>query len=554
MIAFTLALITSAFLAHAPVQDAPTAATTAEVQTPAQRLIELGQRENRVSEHLEALCEQFPHRLLGSKGLSDACNWAEARFAAMGLDARQEKWGSVPVGFERGPQVGKLLVPEERPLSFVTNAWTPGTVGLAAGPVVLEPKALADFDPALYKDAWILRRGRGDRPEASERRELDAKLIEAGVLGELRDGGRNPIVDGRYTIDWNDLPQWVSIKLVREEFAHLTNLVEAGEVVTQVAFQIDNRFVEGPIDQFNVIADIKGSEFPDEYVIVGGHIDDWDAAQGAQDNGTGMATTFEAARLIMASGIQPRRTIRFMFWGGEEQGLLGSAAYAKAHPEVCAKTSAVLVHDGGGNYLSGIAGPAALVEDLRTVFAPLATLNPDMPFEVKENRGLSTWGASDHASFVAQGVPGFFWNQTGELDYDYVHHTRFDTLDQVNPEYQKHSAIVVAVGAMGLANLDHMLDRTDLIRQTTMPSNRRTMGVFLEGNLVTGVVDGGQAAKLGLKENDLIIAVDKVAVGSREEIVTEMHKGDPKKTVTIQRGETKLDVVFTWEQPKKDDK
>lgn len=548
------ALFASAVLALLPTQDPVEASASPAARSVADQLIELGLTDNRVGEHLAEICNRYPNRLTGSASLNAACDWAEERFRAMGLEAWQEQWGEFPVGFARGAQIGKLTAPDKRLLTFVTNAWTPGTDGMQSGPIVFEPKALDGLVAADWTDKWILRRGRGDRPSARDRRALDEFLLAAGVLGELRDGGRNPIVAGRYRIEWDNLPELVSVKLVRDDYDALLELARAAETgegeAPEAAFLIDNRFIEGPVPQFNVIADIKGSEFPDEFVIVGGHIDAWDPAHGAQDNATGMSTTFEAARLIMASGIQPRRTIRFMFWGGEEQGLLGSRAYAEANPVVCAQTSAVLVHDGGGNYLSGIAGPPALVEDLRTVFAPLAQLNPDMPFTVSENRGLSTRGASDHSSFIAQGVPGFFWNQSGELDYNYIHHTRHDFLSEVNPDYQAHSAIVVAVGAMGIANLDHMLDRTGLIREAPMPSNRRTMGVFLEENLVTGLAEGGQAEQLGLKDGDLLIAVDGVAVGSREEVVAELHKGDPKKRVTVQRGEEKLEVVFTWEAPK----
>lgn len=523
----------------------------AELAANAQVLIELAQGDNRSWEHLAEICNRFPNRLSSSVSLNAACDWAEERFRAMGLEARQEEWGTFPVGFDRGPQFGKLVAPEERSLAFVTNAWTAGTLdadGNAVteeGAIRLEPKEL-DFDPSDFEGAWVLRRARGDRPAAKDRQALNDKLLAAGVLGELRNGGRNPIVDGRHNISWDDLPQWVSVKLVVDDYDALVELTKQGDEAPRAAFHIDNRFVPGPVPQYNVIADIVGTEFPEEYVIVGGHIDAWDPAEGAQDNATGMATTFEAARLIMASGLKPRRTIRFMFWGGEEQGLFGSRAYAKAHPEVCANTSAVLVHDGGGNYLSGIAGPAALVGDLRLVFGPLEGLNPDMPFEVRENRGLSTRGASDHSSFIAEGVPGFFWEQSGTLDYGHIHHTRFDHLTEVDRAYQEHSAIVVAVGALGLANLDHLLDRTDLIRATPMQSNRRTMGVMLEENLVTGVIEGAQAETLGMQEDDVIIAVDGVEVGSREEVVAELHKGDPQKTVTVLRGESKLEFKFAW--------
>jgi hypothetical protein len=144
----------------------------------------------------------------------------------------------------------------------------------------------------------------------------------------------------------------------------------------------------------------KGSEFPDEYVIVGGHLDSWDGAQGAQDNGTGVATTLEAARLIAHSGVKPRRTLRFLLFGGEEQGLFGSEFYVKEHKDQLEKTSIVLIHDGGGSVLRGITPNYRMLPDFERVFAPLAGADPRFPFEVREVEGLQNSGDSDHAPFI----------------------------------------------------------------------------------------------------------------------------------------------------------
>src|SRR5262249_11552950 len=150
----------------------------------------------------------------------------------------------------------------------------------------------------------------------------------------------------------------------------------------------DNRFVQGPIPQYNVIADLVGTEKPDEYVIVGGHLDSWDGAQGTVDNGTGSATTLEAARLLAAVGAKPKRTIRFMLWSGEEQGLFGSENYVQKHPELLPKISVVLVHDEGTNYLSGLGVPHAMFGALQEALAPLVDLDPDYPFKLSQVEGL----------------------------------------------------------------------------------------------------------------------------------------------------------------------
>lgn len=522
----------------------------------AQVLIDLAGGDNQVDTHLIELTETFGPRLTGSTSLTKAGEWAKERFASYGLEVSVERWGSFPVGFDRGTDTGFLIAPELDielgiELDFVTNGWSAGTDGPTRGSVVLEPLQVEEFDAELYKDSWVLRRPRRERPKTALRKELDGLLKEAGMLGELRNGGANPVVGGAYRISWDNLPTLPSIRLVSNCYDDLIAKLEAGEAV-EVEFNLEHTFVEGPIELYNVIADIPGTEFPNEYVIVGGHLDSWGAAVGAQDNGTGCATTFEAARLLAKSGLKPRRTIRFMLWGGEEQGLLGSRAYAVAHPEVCAGTSAVLVHDGGGNYLSGIQGPAALIDDLHKVFEPLKALNPEMPFRVRENKGLSTMGMSDHASFTQSGAPGFFWDQSGELDYNYVHHTLHDTVDEVNPEYQRHSALVVAVGALGIANLDTMLDRTKLIRERPQRrSNRRTMGVYLEENNINDVIEGSLAAKAGWLAGDVIVAIDGVSVETQSEIVAELQKGEPKKVITLVRGKEKIKSTLEWPSKKK---
>ena len=247
---------------------------------------------------------------------------------------------------------------------------------------------------------------------------------------------------------------------MRKPFDEIAGWLKEGKPVT-LEFDIRNHFKKGPIKLYNVIADIPGSERPDEYVIVGGHIDSWDGATGATDNGTGVATTLEAARILMKAGVKPRRTIRFMLWSGEEQGLLGSAAYVKAHKDLMPKISAVLVHDGGTNYLAGIGATEAILSDFEQVFAPVKDLDPQYPFELRKVAGL-TGGGSDHASFLTANVPGFFWRQSGKARYQHTHHTQFDTFDAAVPEYQRHSSLVVALAAYGIANLDHLLSRDKL--------------------------------------------------------------------------------------------
>jgi carboxypeptidase Q len=354
------------------------------------------------------------------------------------------------------------------------------------------------------------------------------------------------VTGGMHRISWDKLPTLPSVTLLRKQFDELAASLKDGKTV-ELEFDIRNYFKKGPIKLYNVIADIPGTDLPDEFVIVGGHIDSWDGATGTTDNGTGVATTLEAARILMKAGAKPRRTIRFMVWSGEEQGLLGSAAYVKAHKDVMPKISAVLVHDDGTNYLSGIGATEAMMSDFELVFAPVKELDPQFPFEVRKVPGLSG-GGSDHASFLTANVPGFFWRQAGKARYQHTHHTQYDTFDAAIPDYQKHSALVAAVSAYGIAGLDHLLSREKL-RAPRNAGGRRTLGVQLDELTVTEVEDDSVAQKAGMKDGDLIVKIDGTKVGDRSEITGLIRAGSTTKIVTVLRNGKEVDLKFSWEPP-----
>ncbi len=294
---------------------------------------------------------------------------------------------------------------------------------------------------------------------------------------------------------------------------------------------------------FNVVADIEGTTKADEYVILGGHLDSTPHGAGATDNGTGVAAVMEAARILAAAEAAPLRTIRFILFGAEEIGLVGSNSYVADHPDLLPKISAVYVMDFGADYLSGISATEPLKADITTAFAAAAGLDPDMPFAVEDvvylpahdpncasamrtvsvaagetrviesgscgtARGVAearnpesacgststtaikppgcipqaaksadddrtesacgtvpgaiSQGSTDHAPFLVAGVPAFFLKQQGTPSLQYPAHTSGDTADKVVPQFLRHSAAVLALGAYGTANLDNMLSREKL--------------------------------------------------------------------------------------------
>ena len=309
-------------------------------------------------------------------------------------------------------------------------------------------------------------------------------------------------------------------------------------------------FKKGPVPLYNVIADIPGTDKPDEYVVIGGHIDSWDGAEGCTDNGTGTVTTMEAARLLMKAGAKPKRTIRFMLWSGEEQGLLGSASYIRRHKDVLPKISAVLVHDGGTNVVSGISSVKALTPIFDKIFAPIKELNKDFPFNIKEGKTLPLGIGSDHDAFLRAGVPGFFWHQRGKQDYNHEHHTQYDTYEAAVTEYEQHTAMVAAIAAWQIANLDALLPREGILGGGGGPARQgRMFGIQLgEGTTVDSVSPGSPAEKAGMQDGDIIIKVGDTEVKNRDGLNKARDAAPKTTTVVVKRGDKEVTLKLTFDE------
>lgn len=513
-----------------------------------QKIVELGLTQSRVQGHAHYLTEVIGPRLTASHALMDAEAWARGQFESWGLAARLEPWGSYPVGFDRGPQGGGMISPQLVPYEFITPSWTPGLSGPARGKAVMLPESLKQIarSPDQYRGVWIVEHARDSGPtlEASEREAMESRLRELGVLGYIspdRDA-RGEVVHtfGRHIIEWGALPDDVRINLRSDQHADLVQRLAAEQAVL-LEFSIDNRFFRGPVQLYNVVADIPGTEKPDEYVIIGGHIDSWDGATGAVDNASGVATAMEAARLLMAAGARPKRTIRFMLWSGEEQGLYGSAAYVAAHPALHDKISGVFVHDGGTNYLSGLRVTPEMRNQVETALAPLKRLAPsEKPFTIELTDHLRP-GSSDHDSFLAAGIPGFFWNQSGRSKYPCMHHTQLDEFPMIIDGYQRHSAVVQAVTALQIANADELLDR-----RNALPVHRRQLNADHDWAKIKKVHPGGKAAKLRLRPGDVIKSVDGVAVSTSSRTRSELNRGAPVKVLKVARKNREFEVTIDF--------
>ncbi|NRA95679.1 MAG: M20/M25/M40 family metallo-hydrolase [Planctomycetes bacterium] len=530
------------------------------------KIVEEGQQRSHVMDHLNHLTNRIGPRLTGSDRLTQAADWAVEQLQSWGLDAKKEQWGTFPVGFNRGPSSGRMLEPKEMAFTFATRAWSAGTTGRAKGEAIMAPKDVAGVRRLAGKLAgkWIVkessgrggRRGRrrggagGGNSAAREAADLLTELCKKeGALGTITSSGQEIVkTSGNYRISWDTLPTDVAITVTKSNFDALQKALKGSKKVV-LEFDIRNWFKKGPIPLYNVIADLKGTEKPDEYVVIGGHLDSWDGATGTTDNGTGSSTALEAARILATCGAKPKRTIRFMLWSGEEQGLLGSAAWCKQNQDMLGKISGCFVHDGGTNYVGGIRGTPTQQEQLKEALGPCTKVSSKLGFTIGETRSLRG-GGSDHGSYLAHGVPGYFWSQKGRATYSYGWHTQNDTYDLAIPEYQRHSATVIALGAYGIANLDKLLDRTNMRSTSEATPLERRLGLdFTRGTLkVSGFADErGVAARAGVKKGDVLVELDGVKLkGDRFILRATANNGEPKKKLVLDRGGKKveLDVNF----------
>ncbi len=239
-----------------------------------------------------------------------------------------------------------------------------------------------------------------------------------------------------------------------EDYAMLYRLASRpAPAKTRVAVEVTNKLIPGPVPVYNTVGDIVGKEKPNEYVILGAHLDSWDLGQGATDNGTGSMVVLEAARILTAAKVQPRRTIRFVLFTGEEQGLHGSKAYVNKHKDELERISMCLVHDTGTGKVEGIGlqGRTVLLPIMRSELVSLKDLGLS-----EINAG--SMGGTDHLSFEDKGVPGFACRQD-PAEYRFTHHSQSDTLDKAKEADLIQGAQVMAVAALRIANLDLMLPR-----------------------------------------------------------------------------------------------
>jgi len=428
--------------------------------------------------NLEYLTTQIGPRLTGSPQMQAASAWTLKRFQDYGIDAHLES-ADIAHSWTRGVETAEITSPIQRSIGIRAMGWSKATHGDVSGNVVaLDIHQPSDFDAykGKLKGAIVLTTKPADLSKAEanpenaydaviplqhglkpagmgfrERAQLIRHISEEQPALVLLDSGKPDSLfnmTGGFN-SYQPSPAPIAF-LTHEDYDLVWRLLQAGPV--KMSANLQNTFSDKPAPAAITVAEIKGSDLPDERVVVGGHLDSWDLGQGALDNGTGAMAVLEAARTLKALGWRPKRTITFVLFTGEEQGGIGADTYVKNHASELSKTDGVLILDTGTGKVYSIAlenlwGTASLMTE---IYRPLQ--------EVFDMQPLSTryFGASDHVEFLDKGVPAYFCMQL-PAQYREAHHSQTDTFDKVVPGQINQAAAFLAGWAWNVSEMPQPL-------------------------------------------------------------------------------------------------
>jgi carboxypeptidase Q len=305
---------------------------------------------------------------------------------------------------------------------------------------------------------------------------IDAFLIANKAALRINDAGREHGQIIAFDNRTADVAKAVPTVVMRnEDYGRIARVLADGTPVEIEATIVNKSYPAGP--SYNAIAEIRGTDKADEVVMAGGHLDSWQSATGATDNAIGCAIMMEAARILKALNVQPRRTIRIALWSGEEQGLLGSQAYVKQHygsfespKSEFDKFNGYLNIDTGTGRLRGatVFGPAGAGKMLNDILAPFKDLGVGGA-AVSISRNV---GGTDSTSFNNAGLPGIGFSQDSIQYGSHTHHTNLDTYERVIEQDVRDAAVVVAATLYQLAMRDQPLARFDASNMPPRPAER----------------------------------------------------------------------------------
>ena len=487
-----------------PIAPAPAYVRTTPPTDPViQRMWEEGMQRSQAMALAQELTDVVGPRLTASPAATTASDWAMGKYQSWGVTTRRENYGTWN-SWRRGVSHLDLLAPRVRSLEAIQLAWSPGTNGKAVEGDVIGIPELADSNAA---NAWVKgtkgkfvltgaaqpscrqasqlsefatteTQGRIARTRDSLQRtwrdrlgmfngQLQAKLAVAGALGALASNWSNyPGIDKIFG-SWRQAVPTIDVGC--EDFGLLSRLAANGQG-PKVRYSAESQFLgEQPV--FNTIAEIRGSEKPDEYIVLSAHFDSWDGSSGATDNGTGTITMMEAMRILKTVYPNPKRTILAGHWQGEEQGLNGSRAFSEDHPEIVNGLHALFNQDNGTGRVV-VTGPGALPGAGPRLEEYLWQLPSQITGVIRmAPPGAPASGGSDNASFACHGAPAF---GIGALGWDYgstTWHTNRDTFDKIVAEDLMNNATLTAMLAYQAAEDPQKMPRD---RLDPLPIDRST--------------------------------------------------------------------------------
>ncbi|HXT25316.1 MAG TPA: M20/M25/M40 family metallo-hydrolase [Candidatus Eisenbacteria bacterium] len=440
-------------------------------------------------ENLRKLTDEIGGRVTGTPEMAKAVQWGVAGFRAAGVDVHPEKY-TLPVTWKEGATRLTITTPATTSTAIraVSEGWGPATPrdGIEANVIDIGDGSEAEISRAgSIKGALLLVRSEigSSWPdlfnEYMRPPGIIARAVKDGAAAILWTGARERLLLYRHTNALNGevdkIPQAV---VAREDALRLARLVAGNPGKVRARLTMPNE-VSGPAEQENVVGEIRGYEKPEEVVILGAHLDSWELGTGALDNGCNAALVIEASRAIKAMGALPKRTIRFVLFGGEEQGTIGSFAYVKSHAAELDKIRAVIIFDAGSGRVSGysLGGRSDTEPGLNQILKPLET------WSVNQHTADASFG-TDNFDFLLEGVPTFVANQEIS-NYLANYHAASDTFDKVDQRELKMNAVIAALTAWGIADrtepIGKRLTRAELdaiVKQTGLDQQMQLLGYW----------------------------------------------------------------------------
>ena len=442
-----------------------------------------------LEENLRYLTDVIGGRVTGSAEADRAVSWAVEALRHAGVDEVHTEKYMVPAGWSEGHTHVDVLSPEPFLVRLVSTGWSPPTpTGGITGDVV----DVGTGDDAGFAKAGAAASGAivlvhtkilANWQDLADEYRRDPPIIEraqkAGASAIFWMSTRPGLLLYRHTAALDGQPAAIPQAIVaREDAERMERFLASGQKV-RVHFDMPNRVSAAPVEAENVVAEIRGRDNPDEFVLLGAHLDSWDLGTGALDDGCNAAMLIDAARVIHSSGSVPRRSIRFVLFTGEEQGMLGSRAYVEAHEADLNNMDAAVIFDAGDGPITGfsVGGRKDVVAAART------TLDPARAFGVKDftlDAGVDT----DNFDFLLQGIPTLVANQE-PANYILNYHAASDTFDKVDIAQLKHNAGVAAVTGYALADAETRLgprqtrpEIEELMKQTSLGADMKIEGFW----------------------------------------------------------------------------